>query len=61
MCPLVQVLMMSGPEGETTAGVARRAVQYGWSAWDPTNPNVKKCDACPACTGLAGCGGWRLG
>ena len=43
VCVDLQVLMMSGPEGETTAGVARRAVQYGWSTWDPTNPNIKKC------------------
>ena len=54
VCACVQVLMLSGPEGETTAGVARKAVQHGWSSWDPTNPNVKKCATCPALPGRLG-------
>lgn len=33
-CARLQALMLAGPEGLTTAEVARQAVELGWEAWE---------------------------
>lgn len=38
----VQLMMVAGPKGITTAEAAGRAVDLGWATWDPSSIHVRR-------------------